>query len=519
MPIDPSIPLQASPGSAQSGMNFKLGNPLEMAHQFAGIQNQVNQARQFEQLYKARNALGPILQSSVEQDPNSPSYGMIDVGKAMASASTNPDAAWLAPDYIKGALANQQTQLENNQKQLALGLDRTKLMSGIFARLQPLGDNITQQDILDAASDVHATGAVPAQDVASWLKRAGTGGPRSAQFIRTAATENAILNQHFETAFGKVEQALTGNSIQYNRVNAITGQVDKLGGSIPVRMSPAEAASQVTGPVTAAGAPTLITKGQLAEQSGQAPSETYSGGASAENPLPVSGDLGGAKPQFTAAAAPVQTALAPAALHAETKLGEAAGDYAKDLNERVHGQQQLMLRLKEMEPLLEKARTGGGSEARGALAKFAQAFNAPEGLVDKIAGGDLAATQELQKFFVQSSTEVLRSLLVGSRMTNLEFDQFMKNNPNLETDPRAIEKMLNFVTRAYNVDSTEQNELTQFRKRGGDLTQWPNEWNQKLRAEGTVNTTERSGYAQRPGATGASKEWVIKDGKLVPKTQ
>lgn len=167
-------------------------------------------------------------------------------------------------------------------------------------------------------------------------------------------------------------------------------------------------------------------------------------------------------------------------------------DYEAGLNSRVEQGGDLMMRIAESRDALSKTRAGGGAEARAYAARQAQAIGASQDVVDKIAGGDLGAAQEFQKLAVQQAMEQLKQALAtggsmgGSRITQAEFKVFQQNNPNLTTDPRAIEKIYNFATKVYQRDRSEQEEFNKFKTSGKDITTFPNYWQGNLEKQGIV---------------------------------
>lgn len=192
--------------------------------------------------------------------------------------------------------------------------------------------------------------------------------------------------------------------------------------------------------------------------------------------------------------------------------GKNMADYEKGLNDRVTAGADLMARIGEARDLLGKIRTGGGSSVREGLAQFAQGMNLPQGMVDKIAGGNLGASQEFAKLAVQQATEQLKQAMGGNRLAQMEFNVFQKNNPNLDTDPRAIEKIYNFQTGLYNRDLAEQDALSGYKTSGNDITQFPAYWQGELAKRGIVTPEQ---------VTGISKATQTSDGPKVtlPPTQ
>ncbi len=230
---------------------------------------------------------------------------------------------------------------------------------------------------------------------------------------------------------------------------------------------------------------------------------------------------GDAPPQsgFNGFAGPADAALAAARVKQQTdprisydtESAKNMAAYEQGLNGRVSSGQDLMMRIDESRKALSKFQAGGGMEVRQQLAKFAQAFGAPTSVVDRIGGGDLSAAQEFQKLSAQQAMEALKQAMGGSgRISQAEFKVFQANNPNLDTDPRAIEKVFNFASKVYSRDKSEQDALAKYKGvPGADITAFPNWW----AGQSNVPAQQVSGEAlgtPRPAVAGPLKQSAIK---------
>lgn len=65
---------------------------------------------------------------------------------------------------------------------------------------------------------------------------------------------------------------------------------------------------------------------------------------------------------------------------------------------------------------------------------------------------------------------------VAGRLTQAEFQQFLKVNPNLSTDPRAIEKLFSFSDRQQQRMMNEQQGFDSWLKKGNNPAGWAAEW-------------------------------------------
>jgi len=164
----------------------------------------------------------------------------------------------------------------------------------------------------------------------------------------------------------------------------------------------------------------------------------------------------------------------------EKYLSESATNFAKyedGLNARVKEGQDLMMRIEESQNALKNFRAGAGADTYMAAAKVAQAMGFND-LADKMAGGDLSAAQEFSKLAVQQAMEQLKQSMGGAgRIAQAEFKVFQANNPNIDTDPRASQKIFDFAKRVYNRDRAEQEFLNNFKRNpGADLSTYNNAW-------------------------------------------
>jgi len=134
------------------------------------------------------------------------------------------------------------------------------------------------------------------------------------------------------------------------------------------------------------------------------------------------------------------------------------GDYQKDLTSRVAAGTQIDMRLNEAEDLMKSFKPGAGARTYVDLAQKLQAIGAPRDLVDKVAKGDLSAAQSMNKFIAQSITAGIGQMQ-GNPTANMMND-YLKNNPDIASDPRALQRFFNFAHKQNEMAYEEQNYLT-----------------------------------------------------------
>lgn len=141
---------------------------------------------------------------------------------------------------------------------------------------------------------------------------------------------------------------------------------------------------------------------------------------------------------------------------------------AESVGSQLNESQALLQRIEQSRDALTKFKAGGGAETRMQLAKFAQAIpGMPQSVVDGVAGGSLSAAQEFQKYAAQEALQTMQQSLAndsgkGSQGNRVSMQLFIKNNPNIDTDPNAIEKIFNFQTKLHNETLNKSDMLTKF---------------------------------------------------------
>ena len=137
-------------------------------------------------------------------------------------------------------------------------------------------------------------------------------------------------------------------------------------------------------------------------------------------------------------------------------------EYIKDLNARNVTALETDMRLGEAKELLKTIKGGAGTKNFAEIARFAQAANFPSELVDSIAGGDLSAVQSAQKFITQA---VIQSATANPG-TAESINRYIKDNPDIGTDPRALDRFIKF-TEKLNSKTFDETQFLLEQKRSG----------------------------------------------------
>ena len=139
-----------------------------------------------------------------------------------------------------------------------------------------------------------------------------------------------------------------------------------------------------------------------------------------------------------------------------------SNEYIKDLTARNAVALETDMRLGEAKELLKTIKGGAGTRNFSEIARIAQAANLPTALVDSIAGGDLSAVQSAQKFITQA---VIQSATANPG-TAESVNRYIRDNPDIGTDPRALDRFINF-TEKLNRKTTEETQFLLDQKRSG----------------------------------------------------
>ena len=138
------------------------------------------------------------------------------------------------------------------------------------------------------------------------------------------------------------------------------------------------------------------------------------------------------------------------------------GDYQKDLTTRVASATQNEMRLNEAENLMKEFKPGAGSRTYVDIAQKLQAVGAPQDLVDKVAKGDLSAAQSLNKFIAQTVIQAA----TATPGTAESINRYIRDNPDIGSDPRALERFFEFTRKQNAIPIEEQKFLLEKVKKG-----------------------------------------------------
>lgn len=413
----------------------QIGKVLQIQGLQQGLQMQ-------QQEFKARQALGPILQQSID-----PQTGELDINKFLVHGASNPDVAWKMPEITLQMIQRQNTQADTVNKQLqangirygAMGSAASALVSDAEAEAatkinlnqQPGGFGsytgtpaISSKQLASTlANMVGENGLIDSKDAAKLLTdTAHLSGAERFKAIKNFATSAMSVKDVMDKTYGAIQAHTTGGGTSFVQPNALAGSTRQTGQPLVNTPTPAEMNASTPG-VDAQGRPTIRPRVQAAPM--------YGGSGA-----PIAGSGGASAP----------TGLSPQETKLQEDRAKGAVEYENALGEtNTVGQENLRV-LREMQDAMKEFKTGGGMEVRQRLSQLAQGLGMPNKLVDEIAGGNRGALAEFQKLAVRYATQEMKTNMgSGQRFTNLDFSTFLKNNPTIDTDPRGLDKMFKFL--------------------------------------------------------------------------
>lgn len=407
----------------------QIGKVLQIQGAQQALQNQAME-------FKARQALGPILQQSID-----PTTGELDINKFLVHGASNPDVAWKMPEITLQMIQRQNTQADTVVKQLAANKVRYGAMGDAAGSLVAQAEqdaagkvnlatgstgtpSITNKQMASTLSTlIGENGLIDAKDAAEILtKTADMTDAQRFQFAKNFANSARGVDKTMSDIYGAVAPHATGGGTTFTQENRLAGTQRRVGPGLETTPTPADMNTPVPG-VDLQGRPTIRPRVEAAPMYG-----------------------GSGRPIAGSGQASAPTGLSPQETKLQEDRAKGAVEYENALTEtNTVGQENLRV-LREMQDAMKEFKAGGGMEVRQRLAQLAQGLGMPNKLVDDIAGGNRGALAEFQKLAVRYATQEMKTNMgSGQRFTNLDFSTFLKNNPTIDTDPRGLDKMFKFL--------------------------------------------------------------------------
>lgn len=485
------------PQTVDTSMYSTLGggaSPMDTLGKMMQIRSAANANMQFQQEYKARVAMGQVMQQSVGPD------GQPDYMKAATLAAQNPDAGWLAPDLMSKAVTMQGVSLDNVLKKFTLVKTQRELEGQAASGLLQKGDAVTHDDAVGAISDLYgkylANGINDPKVLDGLIQTLGTiptGGSAIAEWARQHSQYAATAADGLNRVQDELQTYEQGGQTWVGHYNKQTQKLTPIG-TLSKTPTPAEvnAPTELAGPN---GEKTLVPRSVAAPMTGTGQNTGVFSGAPGQVAPPNVGPVMGG-PQVPSAVP--QAPGPPGTRGPITDIGpfrqaqlKNVADYQNGLNDQVSTINQNIQAIQKLQDLTGKVHTGMFGEERLEGARFLKAMGLPATVTDKLANGSLEGSQELMKYSVPNAMNTLRNSLGNqSRITNMEFGAFQRANPNLETDPEAMHKILDFTHQLMRLKQQEQAAYGKWTSSGRDPVGFQQAWTGELIKRGYVRSED-----------------------------
>ena len=405
-------------------------------------------------------------------------------GEALANAFGEQANAQMKEAELRARYLPQiaQAQMQRQLQMMQIAAQQQKLIEGYrdvgvgsLTGLLSLQEPLTGQHVIQALGAEAARGTLPQQMAQQIYDSLPVKDPVALrQEIQRLAVSRMGGNEAFGAVTPKVDMQDTGKGVvplQTNPTAGVPVGPYAPGRTAPKSMTPGEAV-QVT--EDQAGNQIIVNKEQ--------------GTVSRPTPAPA-----GPQP------------MTVSGVEAEKGLGNDAKDYVKSLNDKVSTMRELTGRFNEMRDKIGNFTPGAMGEYRQVLGSWVKDIGqtlglspeAANALATKLAKGDIGDAQAFQKLAIQGAMEAVRAAQGSAQnISNADFAAFLKSNPSLATDPKALDSMMNYASEQYRKATIEQNELFAYRDQGGDLAKWPNEWNKRSIELGLTKPVKTTGTAK-----------------------
>ncbi len=405
-------------------------------------------------------------------------------GEALANAFGEQASAQMKEAELRAKYLPQiaQAQMQRQLQMMQIAAQQQKLIEGYrdagvgsLTGLLSLREPLTGSHVVQALGAEVDRGTLPQQMAQSIYTSLPVNDPtRLRQEIQRLAVSRMGGNEAFGAVTPKVDMQDIGPGI------------------VPVQTNPN------------AGAPVGPLAGGQPLPKGLAPGERFKPGEDqAGNPIVT--DLADSTVRRPTPAVGGPQPMTVSGLEAEKGLGGDAKDYVKSLNDKVSTMRELSGRFNEMRDKIGNFTPGALGEYRQILGSWVKDIGqtlglspeAANALATKLAKGDIGDAQAFQKLAIQGAMEAVRAAQGSAQnISNADFAAFLKSNPSLATDPKALDSMMNYATDQYRKATTEQNELFAYRDAGGDLAKWPSVWNQRSIELGLTKPVKTTGTAR-----------------------
>jgi hypothetical protein len=239
------------PTAASMAAQQQANNPLTMLSSLAELRGRTQQNQLVARTMAAKQAAGQAVQAATGSD------GVIDTNAAGLAIAHNPDAALTAPEALADLQAQRQAQVAEHTARVDLALKQNGFMTNSLGALADK-PGVTSKDVASLAGTLVANGILDPKMAATELSAMPADETQIPAYLRTLQLRSQqaaqqILDYH---QMGLANLGATQETVNTAPLAAPTTLTNTL--------SPGEAASPVTGPVSPTGAPTTTPLGQRA---------------------------------------------------------------------------------------------------------------------------------------------------------------------------------------------------------------------------------------------------------------
>lgn len=360
----------------------------------------LNNNRLTQQTLDMRAGLGQATAGAVD-----PTTGQVDNNKLLASVSQDPRTAWNFGDINAQTQANSTATANANVANLNAALAHVKVANAAIASVSSdprLGTVDMKKQITGAIADIvgNPSGALTAEKGVQQILQIPDDPVQQKLYVQQHANQNLALEGHIESILGAPQAISTGGNTNIVRTPA-AGGAPMVAGTMQNTLSPSDAASQVAGPVDAAGRPTVMSKGAYAAASGT-PGAVSGGGGTA--PAPSGIGPGGT----------LTTGLGPAEQAAASATGAGSGAALTQARNNVAGSNTRIFQTQKALDLLAQTATGRGTETRNDVLGYLSAFPGVKSLMPQSAIDSVHSYDELNKYLTQAASATAQQFGQGT---------------------------------------------------------------------------------------------------------
>lgn len=456
-PFDADTSVYANVGRGGEG---NLLGPLSSA---VGIMRGLNENQLFQQTFRARAAMGPIIQKNID-----PATGQPNWYKTAVDMATNPDTAFMASEFMNQLQQRELIQTEIMKNHIDIANKKQEALGAAYNAVANEKGEVNEGNLLGHLSTILPSGLFDLKEMIAHLAQARAQGYlKNEDTIRNYARTMAAGSQRGSTLLSMNEYRpdlftdMNGNKYG-GWINNLQHSVAVPGGEAgPTSLG--TATRSMTSPPAAAGSP---------------------GARGDVGPTGIPGTSGSTSPSVLGPP-PGLTMGSPGPMR--QKMLDDVGKYKDDVDNRAQQANNLNALFSQAQRYLKDFKPGGGTQLRADMAQIAQGLGMPNEFVDKISKGDLGSVQAARKLFFGIGAQIATQLIHagGGRLTQTEWARtLLEGSPNIDLDERAIRKIISSMKELANYSLMEKDyfyhKMQNSRATGYDMTNVQGDWQNML---------------------------------------